>query len=163
MHVGRHTTSQSVEIHSFGVHLSMWLAVGKERARMPWRNTPEKFFSAGRGCPRSCARTNPWFCGRILGGKCAQESPPGSAVKHCRFLGTGGGYLPCEHHSSLNSHAVLEHPGTLLQYPTHTVHTCCMQLSLSITDIASESFPPWDTVDTTHPGMDRRGGGVMAK
>ena len=51
-----------------------------------------KFFSVVRGCPRSCARTNPWFRGRILGGKCAQEPPPGSAVKHCRFLGTGGGY-----------------------------------------------------------------------
>ena len=58
---------------------------------MPWRNTPENFFSAVGGCPQSCARTNPWFRGRILGGKCAQEPPPGSAVKHCRFLGTGGG------------------------------------------------------------------------
>ena len=52
---------------------------------MPWRNMPV------RRCPRSCARTNPWFRGRILGGKRVQEPPPGSAVKHCRFLGTGGG------------------------------------------------------------------------
>ena len=58
---------------------------------MPWRNTPDNFFSAVRGCPRSCARTNPWFRGRILGGKCVQEPPPGSAVKHCRFLDRGGG------------------------------------------------------------------------
>ena len=36
--------------------------------------------------------TNPWFYGRILGGKRAQEPPTGSAVKHCRFLGTGGGW-----------------------------------------------------------------------
>ena len=77
--------------HSFGVHLSTWLTVRKERARMSRRNTPEKFFSAVRGCPRSCARTNPWFCGPILGEKRAQEPPAGSAVKHCRFLGTGGG------------------------------------------------------------------------
>ena len=55
---------------------------------MPWYNTPENFFSTVRGCPWSCARTNPWFRGRILWGMCAQEPPPGSAVKHCRFLGT---------------------------------------------------------------------------
>ena len=53
-----------------------------------------KIFSAVRGCPRSCARTNPWFRGRILGGKRAQEPPPGSAVKHCWFLGTGGKVHP---------------------------------------------------------------------
>ena len=58
---------------------------------MPWCNAPEIFFSAVRGCPRSCARTNPWFCGQILGGKRVQEPPPGSAVKHWWFLGTGGG------------------------------------------------------------------------
>ena len=58
---------------------------------MPWCNAPENFFSAVRGCPRSCARTNPWFCGQILGGKRVQEPPPGSAVKHWWFLGTGGG------------------------------------------------------------------------
>ena len=96
MHVGRHTTAQSAEIHSFGVHLSMWLTVGKERARMPRRNVSKNFFSAVRGCPRSCARTSPWFCGQILGGKRAQQPPPGSAVKHCRCLGTGAGrYCIC--------------------------------------------------------------------
>ena len=58
---------------------------------MSWRNAPENFFSAVRGCPRPCARTNPWFRGQILGEKCAQEPTPGSAVKHCRFLDTGGG------------------------------------------------------------------------
>ena len=58
---------------------------------MPRRNAPEKKFSAVRGCPRSCARTNPWFRGQILGEKRAQEPPSGSAVKHCWFLGTGGG------------------------------------------------------------------------
>ena len=95
MHVGRHTTAQSAENHSFGVHVSTWLTVGKERARTSGRNAPEIFFSAlwgrPRGPQRSCARTNPWFRCRILGEKCAQEPPPGSAVKHCRFLGTGGG------------------------------------------------------------------------
>ena len=58
---------------------------------MPRHNAPENCFSAVRGCPRSCARTNPWFHGRILGEKSAQEPPPGSAVKHCWFLGRGGG------------------------------------------------------------------------
>ena len=68
---------------------------------MPRRNAPENFFSAVRGCPRSCARTNPWFRGRILVRKNrplvprsnfgAQEPTPGSAVEHCRFLDTGGG------------------------------------------------------------------------
>ena len=58
---------------------------------MSRRNTPENFFSAVRGCPRLCARTNPWFRGQILEEKCAQEPTPGSAVKHCRFLDTGGG------------------------------------------------------------------------
>ena len=33
---------------------------------MPRRNAPENFFPAVRGCPRSCARTNPWFRGRTL-------------------------------------------------------------------------------------------------
>ena len=32
MHVGRHTTAQSAEIHSFGAHLSTWLTVGAYRA-----------------------------------------------------------------------------------------------------------------------------------
>ena len=58
---------------------------------MPWAQHAGKFFSAVRGCPWSCARTNPWFCGQILGEKCAQEPTPGSAIKHCRFLDTGGG------------------------------------------------------------------------
>ena len=58
---------------------------------MSRRNAPEIFFSAVRGCSRPCARTNPWFRGQILGEKCAQEPTPGSAVKHCRFLDTGGG------------------------------------------------------------------------
>ena len=40
------------------------------------------------------ARTNPWFCGQILGEKCAQEPTPGSTVKHCWFLDTGGGGGP---------------------------------------------------------------------
>ena len=57
-------------------------------------NAPENFFSAVRGCPRPCARTNPWFRGQIFGEKCAQEPTPGSAVKHCRFLDTGGGGYP---------------------------------------------------------------------
>ena len=61
---------------------------------MPRRNAPEIFFSAVQGCPRSCARTNPWFRGQILGEKRAQEPPARSAVKHCRFLGTGGGSQP---------------------------------------------------------------------
>ena len=58
---------------------------------MSRRNAPENFFSAGWGCPGSCARTNPWFHGRILGEKRTQEPPPGSAVEHCQFLGTGRG------------------------------------------------------------------------
>ena len=57
-----HTTAQSAEIHSFGVHLSTWLTVGKERARMS--RLPEIFF------PRY---------GVAHG--CAQEPTSGSAVK----------------------------------------------------------------------------------
>ena len=64
---------------------------------MSRRNAPEIFFSAVRGCPPPCARTNPWFRGHILGEKCAQEPTPGSAVKHCRFLDTGGGYHALTH------------------------------------------------------------------
>ena len=64
---------------------------------MSRRNAPEIFFSAVRGCPRPCARTNPWFRGQILGEKCVQEPTPGSGVKHCRFMDTGGGgYVPCD-------------------------------------------------------------------
>ena len=48
----------------------------------------------------ACSRTNPWFRGRIFGQKRAQELPPGSAVKHCWFLctGGGGGYQQIEAH-----------------------------------------------------------------
>ena len=92
MLVGRHTTAQSGEIQSFGVHLS----VGKERVRI--------------GCSRSCARTNPWFRGRILGEKRAQEPTPGSAVEHCRFLDTGGGGVQsC-------FHGVIPHETALARY-----------------------------------------------
>ena len=48
MLVGRHTTAHSAEIQSSGVHLSMCLTV--ERVRKPWRNAPEKFYYAVRGC-----------------------------------------------------------------------------------------------------------------
>ena len=65
MHVGRHTTAQSAEIHSFGVHLSTWLTVGMERARMSWRNAPKKFFFPRYG---------------VAHGR-AQEPTPGSAVE----------------------------------------------------------------------------------
>ena len=49
---------------------------------MSWRNAPENFFSAVRGCPRLCARTNPWFRGQTL-----------------LVLGHGGGGVPrrCAH------------------------------------------------------------------
>ena len=40
--------------------------VGKERARMSRRNAPEIFFSAVRGCPWPCARTDPWFRGQTV-------------------------------------------------------------------------------------------------
>ena len=33
---------------------------------MSRRNAPENFISAVRGCPRLCARTNPWFRGQTL-------------------------------------------------------------------------------------------------
>ena len=65
MHLGRHTTAQSAAIQSFGVHLSMWLTVGKERARMSWRNVPENFFPRYGVAHALCARTNPWFRGQI--------------------------------------------------------------------------------------------------
>ena len=59
---------------------------------MSRRNAQEKkIVPQDRGCPRSCARTNPWFRGRNLGEKRTQEPPPGSAVEHCQFPGTGGG------------------------------------------------------------------------
>ena len=79
MHVGRHTTAQSAEIHSFGVHLLMWLTVRKESERMPRRNAPQIVFR-GTGLPtvmhknqplvprsnfggKACTRTAPWFRG----------------------------------------------------------------------------------------------------
>ena len=74
MHVGRHTTAQSAEIHSFGVHLSTWLTVGKERARIFFRGTglPTAVRKNQPLVPRSnlggkvCARTDPWFRGQTL-------------------------------------------------------------------------------------------------
>ena len=59
---------------------------------MPRRNAPENFFSAVRGCPRSCARTNPWFRGRILVRK-NQPLVPRSNIAGSWTQG-GGGYPP---------------------------------------------------------------------
>ena len=56
MHVGRHTTAQSAEIQFFGVHLSMWLSVGK---RMPRRNAPDNFFFRGTGLPTVMRKNQP--------------------------------------------------------------------------------------------------------
>ena len=70
MHVGRHTTAQSAEIHSFGVQLSMWLTVGKERVR--GTGLPTVMRKNQPPVPRSkfwgemCARTAPWFRGQTL-------------------------------------------------------------------------------------------------
>ena len=57
---------------------------------MPWRNVPENFFR-GTVLPTVMRKNQPLVPRSNFGGKCAQEPPPGSAVKHCRFLGTGGG------------------------------------------------------------------------
>ena len=91
---------------------------------MSWRNAPENFFSAVRGCPRPCARTNPWFRGQILGGKCAQEPTPGSAVKHCRFLDTGGGGGTC-----FGSSAFLVH---LAPLPFWFLWLLCLSVALPL-------------------------------
>ena len=54
---------------------------------MSRRNVPEYFFSAVRGCPRLCARTNPWFRGQTL-----------------LVLGHGGGGVPpTQHHCMCTS------------------------------------------------------------
>ena len=57
---------------------------------MPRRIAPENFFR-NTGLPTIMRKNQPLVRGRILGGKCAREPPPGSAAKHCRFLDTGGG------------------------------------------------------------------------
>ena len=65
---------------------------------MSRRNAPENFFSAVRGCPRSCARTNPWFRGQITSKRVVRSSagayaiyPPflGSFAYHTPRYGTG--------------------------------------------------------------------------
>ena len=64
---------------------------------MPWRNALEKFVSAVRGCPRSCARTNPWFRGRILGENVRKNRP---LVPRSNIAGSwarGGGRVPIQH------------------------------------------------------------------
>ena len=42
---------------------------------MSRRNAPENFFSAVWGCPRPCARTNPWFRSQILGKSVRKNRP----------------------------------------------------------------------------------------
>ena len=97
MHVGRHTTAQSAEIHSFGVHLSTWLTVGKERARGVGTGLPTAVRKNQPLVPRSnlggkvCARTDPWFRGQTLpvlghgggGGSCALCTHRACAVQVC--------------------------------------------------------------------------------
>ena len=60
---------------------------------MPWRNAPGIFFR-GTGLPTVMRKNKPLVPRSNFGGECAQEPPPCSAVKHCRFLGTGGGGAP---------------------------------------------------------------------
>ena len=57
---------------------------------MPRRNAPQNFFSTVRGCPRSCARTNPWFRGQILVRK-NQPLVPRSNIAGSWTPGGGGG------------------------------------------------------------------------
>ena len=61
MLVGRHTTAQSAEIQSFGVHLSMWLSVGKEgmRGHAHPGAMRRKFFFCGTGLPTVMRKNQP--------------------------------------------------------------------------------------------------------
>ena len=56
---------------------------------MPWRNTPENFFSVVRGCPLSCARTAPWFRGQTL--PVPGQGGGGGVPSCCGQRGTGLG------------------------------------------------------------------------
>ena len=82
--IGRHTATQLAEILSSGVHLSMCFTVRKERASitnaMRWIPPPPNgtgpVMAVGKNRPmvlhfwvgKYCARTTPWFCGKILRG-----------------------------------------------------------------------------------------------
>ena len=92
--IWRHTTAQSADIHSFGVHLLTSVTVGKERA----------FFFRGTGLPTAvrknqplvprsnlggkvCTRTNPWFRGQTL-------LVPGHGGGGGYQCGVGGSHTP---------------------------------------------------------------------
>ena len=62
-------------------------------------NAPENFFSAVRGCPRPCARTNPWFRGQIFGESVRKNRPlvPRSNIAGSWTRG-GGGYAKLNEH-----------------------------------------------------------------
>ena len=106
MHVGRHTTAQSAEIHSFGVHLSTWFTVGKERVKFrgesvrknqplvprsniagSWTRGGGGRYAAGqrlRTCLQSWCSETPqkWHSMAILGGLGAAATPtPGTRAR----------------------------------------------------------------------------------
>ena len=61
---------------------------------MPWRNAPEIFFFCGTGLPTVMRKNQPLVPRSNLGGNACSRTAPCSAVKHCWFLGTGGGGVP---------------------------------------------------------------------
>ena len=103
MHVGRHTTAQSAEIHSFGVHLSTWLTVGKERARMSRRNALEIFFFRGTGLPTAVRKNQPLVPRSNLGGKVCARTDPWFRGQTLPVLGHGGGGGGSMGHADANS------------------------------------------------------------
>ena len=87
MLVGRHSTAQSGEIQSFGVHLS----VGRRGCAYPGAMRQTIFFPRYGAAHGHAQVPTPGFAVEFWGGKCVQEPTPGSAVEPCRFLDTGGG------------------------------------------------------------------------
>ena len=74
----RCTAAQFAEIQPFGVHLSMCLPLGEERARIPRRNA--LVFSCGAGLLMVvCKNQPPGFRGQILG-ESVRKNPPPSRV-----------------------------------------------------------------------------------
>ena len=94
MHVGRHTTAQSAEIHSFGVHLSMWLTVGKDTILAQYTG---KFCFRGTGLPTVMRKNQPLVPRSNFGGKVCTKGTQ-NHYRHgvqfgfgCHFaLGLGG-------------------------------------------------------------------------
>ena len=90
MHIGRHTTAQSTEIHSFGVHLSTWLTVvncGKGKGTHVPAQRAGNFFFRGTGLPTAVRKNQPLVPQSNIAGSWTRGG--GGVLSFAKFVAKG--------------------------------------------------------------------------